>query len=270
MINKVVCEWWDQNGLFEQGRAPTEDVLRRKVRARSMSWAPRPCSPWEKTDQSLGAKKSAFMLAVADDDGDISFLLLSSPYIYKSYTWNCIVIKVIHVIKDALVVFPDVRVDTSEIGPPDMEGLPHFEKVTYDLGEVKESTNFHPSLFKSVLMGKRFIDHIAWGPWGFGDVAETIVTFSRNGTFYNCWFEAQFQVSTNNVLAEMVRLDFRRCLRQESDDIPFGGCSAMWHRQVSIKYNSCSSTDLFLRLSYSRARTKSHTLLLRGEGRFTG
>lgn len=234
VINNAVRNWWNQNGLFEQERTPTEDGLRRKVRIRSMSWAPWACSPSEKTDQSCGAKKGAFMMAVANDDGDISFLLLSSPYIGKRTSWNCTIIKVIHVIKDALVVLPDVQADTSQIKPPDIKDLPHFQTVTYDLGEAKQSKQFHPSLFKSALGEKRFIDQIAWGPWGFGDVAETIVTFSRDGTLYHCLFEAQFQVSENTVFAEMVRLDFRRCLSHESDDFPFGSCCAMWHNPVSV------------------------------------
>lgn len=174
------------------------------------------------------------MLAVGNDDSDILFLLLSSPYTRKSTSWNCSIIKVIRVIKDTLVVLPDVQADASQINSPDINDLPHIQTVTYDLGGGTQSIQFHPSLFKSALEGKHFIDHITWGPWGFGDVAETIVTFSRDGVFYHCLFEAQFQVSENSVFAEMVRLDFRRCLSQECDDIPFGSWSAMWHNQVSV------------------------------------
>ena len=199
-----------------------------------MSWAPWTCSPGEKTGQSLGVKRGAFILAVGNDDGDILFLLLSSPYTRKSTSWNCSIIKVIRVIKDSLVVLPDVLADASQINPPDINDFPHFQTVSYDLREATHSIQFHPSLFKSALEGKRFIDHITWGPWGFGDVAETIVTFSSNGTFYHCLFEAQFQVSENIVFAEMVELDFKRCISQGSDDIPLGSWSAMWHNQVSV------------------------------------
>lgn len=174
------------------------------------------------------------MLAVANDDGDISFLLLSSPYTHFSTSWNCAVIKVIHVIKDAIVVFPDVGAETSELRLSDIRELPHFQTVTYDLGDAKQSTHFHPSLFKSALEGKCYVDHIAWGPWSFGDIAETIITFSREGVFYHCLFEAQFEFSKDSIFAKKVRFDFKRCLRQESDDIPFGSCSAMWCNQVSI------------------------------------
>ena len=199
-----------------------------------MSWAPWACSPCEKTDQPFVARRGAFILAVGNDDGDISFLFLSSPFIRKSTSWNCTILKVIQVIKDALVFLPEVQADTSQIKPSNMKDLPCFQTVTYDLGEAKQNNQFHSSLFKSALEGKSFIDHIAWGPWGFGDVAETIVTFSRDGTFYHCLFEAQFRISENSVFAEMVRLDFRRCLSQESDDIPFGSCSTRWHHQVSV------------------------------------
>lgn len=197
-----------------------------------MSWAPWACSPCEETDQSVGAKRGAFMLAVGDDDGDISFLLLSSPYIPKSTSWNCTVIKVVFVTKEDLVVFPDVQADTSQIRPTDIKDLPHFRTVTYNIGEAKQSNHFHPSLFQSALEGKRFIDLIVWGPWSFGDVAETVVTFSRDGTFYHGLFEARFRVSKNRVFSDMVRLDFRRCLRQKSDDFPFSSCSTLWHSQV--------------------------------------
>lgn len=268
VINNAIRGWWNQHGLLEQERAPTEDGLRRKARARSMSWAPWTCSPCKSTDQSFGAKRGAFMLAVADDDGDISFLFLSSPYIHMSTAWNCTVIKVIHVVKDSLVVFPDVQADTSEMRPLDTEGVRHFQRVTYNIGEAKRSTHLHPSLFQSALEGKRFFDHIAWGPWGFGDIAETIITFSRDGTFYYCSFEAQFQVSRNSVFAEMVNLDFRRCLRQESNDFLLGSCSAMWHSQVSLNGVALVSlADLSLGLRYSRTRMKSPTLPLRAEGR---
>lgn len=227
-------KWWGQNGLFEQERAPTEDGLRRKFRVRSMSWAPWACSPGENTSQSLGTKKGAFMLAVGNDDSDILFLLLSSPYTRKSTSWNCSIIKVIHVITEALVLLPGVQADASQIKPADIKDLPHVQTITCELEDAKQSIQFHPSLFKSAFEGKRFVHHITWGPWGFGDVAETIVTFSRDGTFYHCLFEAQFQVSENSAFADTVGLDFKRCLSQKSDDVPLGSWSAMWHDQVSV------------------------------------
>lgn len=199
-----------------------------------MSWAPWACSPREKRDQSFRTKNGPFLLAVANDDGDISFLFLSSPYTHMSTSWNCTIVNTIDVIGDASVVLSDARADTSKVRLPDIKGLPHIQTPPDDFGEAKKSTHFHPSLFKSALEGKRFIDHIAWGPWDFGDVAKTVITFSRDGIFYHCVFEAHFQVSKHSIFAQVIRLDFRRSKRQESDGVPFGGCSVMWHRQVSI------------------------------------
>lgn len=234
VINNAVQKWWDQIGLLKQKRAPTEVRMRRKVRVRSMSWAPRACPPPEKRDQSFETKKSAFLLAVANDDGDLSFLLLSSPYTHMSTSWNCTVIKIMNISGDALTFLPAALADAQKTRLPDIEGLSHIQMSREELGEMRDRIQFHPSLFKSALAGKRSIDHIAWGPWKFGDIGETIVTFSRDGTFFHCLFEVQLQVPEKISYPEVVRLDFKRFVRQESDCLPFGSCSATWHSQVSI------------------------------------
>ena len=233
MINNAVQKWWDQTGLLKQKRAPTQNRIRRKVRVRSMSWAPRACPPREKRDQSFGTKKSAFLLAVANDDGDISLLLLSSPYTHMSASWNCTVLKVMSVSGDPLILLPDVA-DAQKTKLPDIEVISHIQTNREELGEMRDRIRFHPSLLKSALAVKRSIDHIAWGPWKFGDVAETIITYSRDGIFFHCLFEVQLQIPEKKSYPRVVQLDFKRFWRQESDCLPFDSCSAMWHSQVSI------------------------------------
>jgi hypothetical protein len=198
-----------------------------------MSWAPRACPLRDNRGQLFETKKGKFLFAVANDDGDISLLLVSSPYSTISTSWNCTILKSISTAGNALVILHDDKLGTHKTGQRDIGGISNVQINEEDLGEV-EDTHFHPSLFKVALERKFFIDHISWGPWKVGDIAETILTFSRNGTIFYCLFEAQFFVCKNNSFAELLSLDCKRVLKYKSDDIPFSSSLSAWHSPVSI------------------------------------
>ena len=204
-----------------------------------MSWAPRACPPCEERNHSFKNKKGAFFIAVANDDGDVSILLVSSPYSNMSISWNCTVIKLIQTTGDALVILPKAPACSDETRLSDIVAPPQFQTSQDGLGESNNGAHFHPSLFKFALQEKKFIDHIVWGPWRFGEGAETIITFSRCGTFFHCLFEVQFQVSQYGVMTQVLSFECRRFLKQEIDSAPFSSCSAMWHSQVII-HGRCS------------------------------
>lgn len=233
VINNAVRQWWDQMSLLRQRCELTEDGLRRKLRVRSMSWAPRACPSRDKSVQSFETKRGEFLFAVANDDGDISLLLVSSPYSSSSTSWSCTILKLIRSAGNALVILHDAQLGTNKTEQRDTGNFTTVQTNGVDLGEV-EDTYFHPSLFKVALERKFFIDHIAWGPWKFGDIAETILTFSRNGTIFHCLFEAQFLVLKNKFFAELLSLDFKHVLKYKSDGIPFSSSLSTWHSLVSI------------------------------------
>lgn len=211
-----------------------EDDERLKFRVRSMSWAPRARPPRENKDQYFDARNGAFFMAVANDDGDVSFLLVSSPYTNMSASWNCTVLKLVKIAKDTLISLPHGQAHAHSTRLPHLGTLPYDQSSQNDLDKSKNRSHFHSSLFKSALEGKWFIDHIAWGPWKFEDNAETIITFSRHGTIFHCLFEVQIQVSENGLFPQVIKFDCNHFLKQEIDGVPFSGCSAIWHDQVII------------------------------------
>ncbi len=244
VINNAVRIWWDRIRLSDKKYALTEDGLRRKLRVRSMSWAPEACPPHKKKDPLGATKQGDFLLAVANDDSEISLLLVSSPYTTRSTSWNCTTIKLLRIIGDTLLVLHE---DAHKTRLQDVEGPHHIQKNLAGLGKGKDEIHIHPSLFKFALDRKRFIDHIAWGPWNFGDIAEIFLTFSRNGDVFHCLFDVRFQVQKNKTFTEVVSFDLKYSLGHESDGVPFGSSRALWQSQV---YTSCPCSNCWPYLLY--------------------
>lgn len=236
VVNNAVQKSWERRCFSKQLPMPIESQLRRKLRIRSMAWAPRIRQWPEKYQHSVETKWGMFLLAVANDDEEAVFLLISSPYTTDSTSWDSHIIKLISLDDGGSFggVLAAKEINSNE--SLKRESIPEPQsKSRLDRSSGKRIGTRHdrPSLFSSAVRRKISIDHIAWGPWKFNADAETILTFTRGGAVCHCVFHVSFPFPVTTIFSSVprFRLDYMSQFNTQSSDIT--DRTVVWHSHVS-------------------------------------
>lgn len=238
VLNNAVKKSWERRCFSRSLQMPIENQLRRKLRIRSMAWAPRIRQWPEKYQQSVETKWGMFLLAVANDDGEVVFLLISSPYTTESTSWDS------HIVK--LISLDERESPSGSLAAKDIifheslnrESIPEPQsKARLDdrpSGESIGTRHYGPSLFSFAVRRNIFIDHIAWGPWKFNTDAETIITFTRGGAVCHCIFHVSFPFPVNTVFSSVPRFRLEYMSQRNSQSSDNTERTVVWHSHVSM------------------------------------
>ncbi|MCJ1470133.1 hypothetical protein MMC07_008778 [Pseudocyphellaria aurata] len=187
VLNNAVKRSWERRCLSRSLPMPMENQLRRKLRVRSMSWAPRIRQWPEKYQHSVETKWGMFLLAVANDDGEVVFLSISSPYTTDSTSWDSNIVKSISLDERGSSGGGFAAKDAVVHESLNRESIPEPQRLdSKSSGRSIGIRHNRPSLFNSAVR-RMSIDHLAWGPWKFNADAETILTFTRGGAVFHLW-----------------------------------------------------------------------------------
>ena len=257
VLNNAVKKSWERRYFSKHLPMPDENNLRRKLRIRSMAWAPRIRQWPEKYQHSVETKWGMFLLAVSNDDGEVVFLLISSPYTTESTSWDSHIVKLISLDEresprggfaaEDIVVHE--RLNGESTPEPQSKSRHHERSSAISIGPRRD----RPSLFSLAIRRNIYIDQIAWGPWKFNADAETILTFTRGGEVCHCIFHVSFPftVTTRFSSVPRFRLEYLSQRNDQSPDIT--SRTVVWHSHVSflisihyakfVRYNSLRSVD---------------------------
>lgn len=240
VLNNSIKKSYKQMCLSKQIVEPPTG-FQRKTRVRSMAWAPQVPRSAEKINSlSMESRlRSAFLLAVATDDCEVLFLLISSPYTPHSTLWDSKIVKILQFDKrgnlchaPSLVQEPPGR-DSEEVNR-------HDEQAEHCLTEGSpKTTKYRPSLFKSALRSRLFFENIAWGPWNFDPDQEIVLTFTRRGAIFHCFFHVSFIFPINTSIASVPRFSFKRMSKASNDLIGLVNQSSAWY--IPVGYPCCAT-----------------------------
>lgn len=253
VLNNAVLKSWERRCVSKNLPMPIETQLRRKLRIRSMAWAPRIRQWPEKYQHSVETKWGMFLLAVANDDEEVVFLLISSPYTTESTSWDSHIVTLMSLDEKGS---PGGVFAAKDIMYSNRESIPESQsKARLDdrsSGRSIGTRHYRPSLFNSAVRRNISIDHIAWGPWKFNADAETVLTFTRGGAVCHCIFHVSFPSPVNTLFSSIprFRLEYMSQFNSQSSDIT--DRTVLWHSHVSVisihhaecsRYNSLKSLD---------------------------
>lgn len=233
VLNNSIKKSYKQMCLSKQIVEPPTG-FQRKTRVRSMAWAPQVPRSAEKINSlSMESRlRRAFLLAVATDDCEVLFLLISSPYTPHSTLWDSKIVKILRFDKrgnlchsTSLAQEPPGR-DSEEVNR-------HDEQAEHCLTEESPKTaKYRPSLFKSAIRSRLFFENIAWGPWNFDSDQEIVLTFTRRGAIFHCFFHVSFIFPMNTSIASVPRFSFKRMSKASNDLIGLVNQSSAWYIPV--------------------------------------
>lgn len=221
VLNNSIKKSYKQMCLSKQIMEPPKG-FQRKTRVRSMAWAPQVPQSAEKI-HSLSVEsrlRSAFLLAVATDDCEILFLLISSPYTPHSTSWDSKIVKILQFDKKGNLC----HAPASAQEPPGRD----FEEVN----RHDEQAEHRPSLFKSALRSRLFFENIAWSPWNFDSDLEVVLTFIRRGAIFHCFFHVSFIFPMDTSIASVPRFAFKRMSKGNNGLIGLVNQSSAWYIPV--------------------------------------
>lgn len=233
VLNNSIKISYKQMFLSKQITEPPTG-FQRKTRVRSMAWAPQvPRSAEKVTSLSKESRlRSAFVLAVANDDCEVLFLLISSPYTLHSTSWDSKIVKILQFDKGGNLCRATTRAQKSP-------GR-NFEDVSRHDEQAKrsptEEAKYRPSLFKSALKSRLFFENIAWGPWNLDFDQEIVLTFTRRGAIFHCFFLVSFIFPMNTWIASVPRFAFKRMSKDSNDLIGLVNQSSAWYIPVGYPY----------------------------------
>lgn len=237
VLNNSIIKSYKQMCLSKQMVEPPTG-FQRKTRVRSMAWAPQAHRSAEKNNSlSMESRsRSAFLLAVATDDCDVLFLLISSPYTPHSTSWDSKIVKILQFDKRGNLCHAPAQAKEST-GSYFEEICRHNEQNEHFATEKNpNTTKYRPSLFKSALRSRLFFEHIAWGPWNFDSKQEIVLTFTRRGAVFHCFFHVAFIFPMNTTIASVPRFTFTRMSKGSNDLVDLVNQSSAWYIPVGYPY----------------------------------
>lgn len=237
VLNNTIMKSYKQMCLSQQAVEPPTG-FQRKTRVRSMAWAPRALRSAEKNN-SLSAEsrsRSAFLLAVATDDCDVLFLLISSPYTPHSTSWDSKIVKILQFDERGNLCHALAQAKESTGRYFEKGCLQDEENEDFPTEASPYTTKYRPSLFKSALRSRLFFENIAWGPWNFDSNQEIVLTFTRRGAIFHCFFHVAFIFPMNTTIASVPRFTFTRMSKGNNDLINLVNESSAWYIPVGYPY----------------------------------
>lgn len=237
ILNNSIKKSYKQMCVSKQMVEPPTG-FQRKTRVRSMAWAPQAHRSAEKINSlSMESRsRSAFLLAVATDDCDVLFLLISSPYTPHSTSWDSKIVKILQFDKRGNLCHAPAQAKEST-GRDLEEFCRHDEQNEhFPTEESSNTTKYRPSLFKSALRSRLFFENIAWGPWNFDSNQEIVLTFTRRGAIFHCFFHVAFIFPMNTIIAGVPRFTFTRMSRGSNDLVDLVNQSSAWYIPVGYPY----------------------------------
>lgn len=237
VLNNSIKKSYKQMCLSKQIMKPPAG-FQRKTRVRSMAWAPQAHRSAEKLNSlsTESRSRSAFLLAVATDDCDVLFLLISSPYTPHSTSWDSKIVKILQFDKRGnLCLAPSHAIESSG---RDFEEVCRDDEQTeqFPSEESPNTTKYRPSLFKSAIRSRLFFENIAWGPWNFDSNQEIVLTFTRRGAIFHCFFRVSFIFPMNTTIASVPRFAFTRMSKGSNDLVNLVNQSSAWYIPVGHPY----------------------------------
>lgn len=235
VLNNAVKTSWERRCLSRSLPMPIENQLRQKLRVRSMSWAPRIRQWPEKYQHSVETKWGMFLLAVANDDGEVVFLSISSPFTTDSTSWDSKIVKLLSLDERGLSGGGFAAKDTIVHESLNRESIPEPQRHdSKSSGRSIGTRHNRPSLFSSAVRRRISIDHLAWGPWKFNADAETILTFTRGGAVCHCIFHVSFPFPENTLFSSVPRFRLEYMSHGNSQSSDIADRTVVWHSHVSM------------------------------------
>lgn len=230
---------WERRCLSKNLAMPTGNALARKLRVRSMAWAPQIRRKPEKCEKSFETTWGVFVLAVTNDDGEIIFLLISSPYTTSSTAWDCNIATSFFLDETARGNGFSTLYSTAEKQSGEVNRNSGAETQLEDQvddkppSRDKNTVTARPSLFRSAFAKKCFFENIAWGPWRVDGDAETLITLSSCRVVIHCIFRVLFPFPLNTIFSCVPRFYFKKVFRCERDDFNLADRPIAWQNHVS-------------------------------------
>lgn len=234
VVNNAIKKSWSRRSYVPQEF--DETLLRRKLRIRNMTWAPHARRPSVNVNH-FEARWGTFLLAIANDDDEVLILLISSPFMNSSNSWDSKIVKLISFDEEGPLIDGDVQSDALIKGSTSIElssgQVTNGSTAARPFGGSRGAAVRPQSLFKSAIESKRFVDSIAWGYWDCrADKVETILTFLHNGIVFHCIFDVFFLFPEYTVLSSVPRFHVKqsfKCKRKENNP---SCCRAVWYHLV--------------------------------------
>ena len=239
VLHNAVEKSWERRCLLKSLAMPVGNVLARKLRVRSMAWAPKIHQRPEEYWRPVENRRDTFLLAVANEDGEIILLLASSPYTTRTTAWDFKIVKSFFLTENSLSNEISTLYNTaeyeSERGSRKSDPIPQSKGLSDDKPPrtIIDTATCRPSLFKSALARKYFIDYIAWGPWSFEADTETVITLTCSGMVTHCVFRVAFQFPLNTAFPCVPRFHFKYMSRCEQNGFDPADRSIAWQNNVS-------------------------------------
>lgn len=244
ILHNAVQKSWERRSLSKHLTMPTGSSLARKLRVRSMAWAPQIRRRPEKSGNPVETRWGAFLLAVANEDGEIIILLTSSPYTTKSTAWDCKIVKSFFLSENEIsnefsilcnaAGYESDLVNRKSVPEPQSKE-PFGDKPS---GKDTDSATSRPSLFRSAMARKYFIDHIAWGPWNPDADAENVISLTCSAVVIHCVFRVAFQFPLNTAFSSVPRFYFKYMSRCARDGLDPADRPVAWQQNVSCSLSN--------------------------------
>ncbi len=239
VLNNAIKSSWERKYLSKNLSIPT-NKFRRKMRLRSMAWSPQFRRSSERNTYTVETRWGSFFLAVANDEGKILLLLISSPYTNGSTSWDSKIVKILGVDAGGVVIEVFTGDDTSLHGSHGRDSIQETQlKKKVEKSPSRESVNTgnnRPSLFKSALGSKPIIDHIAWGSSKTDPDPETIISFTRNGATFHCTLHVSFRFPIGTSLSNVPRFVLKSTSKGNGNSFDLAGRSVVSYNHVCYPF----------------------------------
>ena len=237
ILNNSIKKSYKQMCLSKQIMEPPTG-FQRKTRVRSMAWAPQAHRSVEDINSlSMESRsRSAFLLAVATDDCDIFFLLISSPYTPHSSSWDSKIVKILQFDQRGNLCHAPGGAKESSGRDFQKDCRCGGQTEHFHTEESPNTTKNRPSLFKSAIRSRLFFENIAWSPWNFDSNQEIVLTFTRRGAIFHCSFHVSFIFPMNTTIASVPRFAFKRMSKSSTDLVDLVNQSSAWYIPVGYPY----------------------------------
>lgn len=237
ILNNSIMKSYKQMCLSQQVVEPPTG-FQRKTRVRSMAWAPRALRSAEKKKSlsAEGRSRSPFLLAVATDDCDVLFLLISSPYIPHSTSWDSKIVKILQFDNRGNLCHTPAQAKESTGRYFENVCLQDEENEHFPTEASPYTTKYRPSLFKSALRSRLFFENIAWSPWNFESNQEIVLTFTRRGAIFHCFFHVAFIFPISSTIESVPRFTLTRMSKGKNDIVNLVNQSSAWYIPVGYPY----------------------------------
>ena len=234
IVNSGIKQSWERRCLLVNRVPYVGTPLLYKMRIRSFAWSPRLLIGTEKENR---LQKECFFLGVANDEDELLCLLISSPFLSDSRSWDCYIIKVISV--DHAEHLADELVPNEGLSTASQEVQRSSQVLTNTEGErvrktVTNARTIQPSLLKNAMEKKAFIDHITWGPWRNKETVKSVLTVVRNDEIAHYSFVVSLHFLGDKQLPLIPRFHLKSCYRRRECQLLNGNGLAAWYPNVSL------------------------------------